>query len=101
MEKPDTAMEALLERVDKNNPDIQALVEVVRNLQADVRQEQWKIRYFMRKGLQHLPLAIDEEAVGALIENIRPHLNEPWIRQLVVMLEIQTFALRRAYHQMR
>ena len=37
--------------------------------------------------------------MGALIENIRPRLNEPWIRQLVGMLELHTIALRRAYQQ--
>jgi hypothetical protein len=97
MEKPDTATEALLERVDKTNPDIVGLVKLVRSLQADRKQVEWMRRYFIRKQDSGQRLAIDETAIGALIEQIRPRLDEPWIRQLVVMLEIQTIALRKAY----
>jgi hypothetical protein len=36
----------------------------------------------------------------SIIERIRPRLNEPWLRQIVVMLEIQTIALRQAYEKL-
>jgi hypothetical protein len=93
----DTTIEALLERVDNTNPDIVELVKLVRGMQADKKQNEWKHRYFIRKQDSGQLLALDETAVGAIIEQIRPRLEEDWIRQLVVMLEIQTIALWKAY----
>jgi hypothetical protein len=101
MEKPDTATEAVLERVDKTNPDIGELVKLVRGFQADRKQSEWIHRYFIRKQDSGKRLAVDETAIEELIERIRPRLDEPWIRQLVVMLEIQTIALRKAYERIK
>src|SRR5687768_13762795 len=97
----DTAIEAVLERVDKTNPDIAELVKLVRSMQADKRQNEWKHRYFIRKQDSGQKLGVHEDAVGELIEQIRPRLDEPWIRSLVVMLEIQTIALRKAYERIK